>query len=212
MPVLKRILPLFWAALTVGIVGGVVWVGLRHVQTPATSVDARDATPATGPAFLRNGHDYYVLVKLVEFDARKSNGSYWDRGTNTAPDGKVLLFWRGQEIFALPTRENQFICTWDLFRVNVVDIVRNGGSVDIASAINAPLVRVADGETLVIEARDADVLSDDVAMRVEFPLAEMREGENDIAPPRGSSVRRLIVHVIDRETSLSELIELAGKR
>ncbi|MDB5326512.1 MAG: hypothetical protein JWM57_2081 [Phycisphaerales bacterium] len=206
----KRLLPLFWAVLTVGVVAGVVWVGLQQIGPPTVAANAAHPAPSTVPAFLRAGHDYYVLVKLVEFNPKKPNGGSWD--TTSAPDAKVLISWHGQQIFALPQREDQLISTWDLFRVNVMDIIRSGGSVDIASAINAPIVRVEPGEKITIEVRDADVIRDDVAMKVDLQLDELRNGENDIPPPRGSGLRRFIVQVIDRETSLSDLVALAGKR
>ena len=210
MSYFKRLLPLFWAVLTVGVVAGVVWVGLQQLQPSPVVADAGHPAPSTLPAFLKVGHDYYVLVKLVEFNPKKPNGGSWDTGS--APDAKVLISWHGQQIFALPQREDQLISTWDLFRVNVMDIIRSGGSVDVASAINAPLVRVEPGEKVNIEVRDADVIRDDVAMKIDLQLDELREGENDIPPPRGCGLRRFIVQVIDRETPLSDLVALAGKR
>lgn len=210
MSFVRRLLPLFWAVLTVDVVAGVVWIGLRQLGPPTAVVDADYSMATTMPAFLRTGHDYYLLVKLVEFNPKKPNGGSWD--TNSAPDAKVLIRWHGQQIFALPQREDQLISTWDLFRVNVMDIIRSGGSVDVASAINAPLVRVEPGEKITIEVRDADLIRDDVAMKIDLQLDELREGENDIPPPRGCGLRRFIVQVIDRETSLSDLVALAGKR
>ena len=206
----KRLLPLFWAILTVGVVAGVVWFGMQQLGPPTVAANAGHPAPSTLPAFLRAGHDYYVLVKLVEFNPKKPNGSAWDM--ESAPDAKVLISWHGQQIFALPQREDQLISTWDLFRVNVMDIIRSGGSVDVASAINAPLVRVEPEEKITIEVRDADLIRDDLAMKIDLQLDEMREGENDIPPPRGCGLRRFIVQVIDRETSLSDLVALAGKR
>ena len=211
MSLVKRLMPLFWALLTVGVVVGVVWAGLRQLGPQQVAVvDAGHPMATSRPALLGIGHDYYFLVKLVEFNPRKPSGSSWD--THSAPDAKVLISWHGQQIFALPQREDQLISTWDLFRVNVMDIIRSGGSVDMASAINAPIVRVEPGETITVEVRDADVMRDDVAMKIDLQLDELRQGENDIPPPRGCGLRRFIVQVIDRETSVSDLVALAGKR
>lgn len=209
----KRLLPLFWAVLTVGVVGGVVWYGLKQLGGLNTTLNTNNAPPpATGPKMLRTGQDYYVLVKLIEFNTREPDGSDWDRGGGSAPDAKVLMTWHGQQVFALPQRTDELISTWDLFRVNIKDIALSGGNVDIASAINAPIVRVEPGEKLTVEVYDSDLMQDDLALRVKLQLDELHEGENNIPPPRGSGVRRLVVQALSRETSLSDLIALASKR
>ena len=216
MPVVawvKRLLPAVWAVLTVAVVGTVVWFGmgqLRHGPPVSTADDV--PPPTTHPSYVKVGHDYYVLVKLVEFTPHKPDGDSWDvRGG--APDAKVLLYWHDQQIFALPQRTDQLINVWDLFRVNLVDVARSGGSLDIASSINAPIVRVEPGGPLTVEVWDADTFTpDDLALKIDLPLAELVEGENDIRIPPGSGVRRLTVQLIDRETSLSDLIAIAEKR
>ena len=209
----KRLLPAVWALLTVGVVVGVVWAGLGRLrQSPVTTAADAEPPPPTRPATLRVGHDYYLLVKLVEFNPLKPNGSYWDRGTNTTPDPKAVISWRGQDIYTLPTREDTFIATWDLFRVNLKDVALSGGNVDIASSINAPIVRVEAGGTVRIRVYDADVMVDDLAADVTLPLTELVEGDNDVPPPPHSGIRRLIVQAVDRQTPLADLVALAGKR
>lgn len=210
MPLVRRLLPALWALLTIGIVAGVVWAGLRQIKPPQAVVDENYPAPTSGPALVKPGHDYYVVVKLVEFNPKKPNGGNWDSGS--APDPKVRLNWHGQQVFELPTRADQFIAAWDLFRVNVMDIVRSGGSVDVASSINAPIIRIEAGEKLGIEVRDSDVISDDIAAKVSLQLDELHDGVNEIPPPPGSGIQRLVVQMIDRETPMSELVHLAGKR
>ena len=213
MTAARKLLPAFWAVLTVGVVAAVVWAGMRQLRPPSpTPAEAAVAAAATRPAYLKVGHDYYVIVKLVEFTPHKPGGDGWDvRGG--APDAKVLLYWHGQQVFALPERTDELISTWDLFRVNLLDVARNGGNVDVAGSINGPIVRVEPGGPLRVEVYDADTFSsDDLALKVDLPLTELVEGENDIKIPPGSGLRRMTVQVIDRQTSLNDLIAIAGKR
>lgn len=212
MPAVRRVMPLVWALLTVAVVGGVVWAGMRRLRPHEAVVDAGYPLPSTRPAYAKPGHDYYVLVKLVEFTPHKPDGDSWD-ALGGAPDAKVLLYWHGQQVYALPQRHDELISTWDLFRVNLMDVARNGGNVDLAGSINAPIVRVEPGGPLRIEVWDADTFSrDDLALKIDLPLAELVEGDNEIKVPPGSGVRRMTVQLIDRQTSLSDLIAIAGKR
>ena len=56
------------------IVGGIVFAGLWKLNIPADAPATDAPVPATAPAKIVAGRDYYVLVKLVEFNPRKPNG------------------------------------------------------------------------------------------------------------------------------------------
>ncbi|MGC4030585.1 MAG: hypothetical protein QM754_02390 [Tepidisphaeraceae bacterium] len=99
-----------------------------------------------------------------------------------------------------------------MFRVDLKDLAMSGGKVDVASVINAPLVRAEAGETVRVEIYDSDVMSDDLALSTTIRLDRLIEGDNAIPPPEGSGIRRLIVQAVDRQTSLPDLIAIASKR
>ena len=210
-------MPLVWAILTVGVVAAVVWAGLQRLPERGTMAVAAadDPAPPSRPTSCVEGRDYYLLVKLVEFAPTKPGGRAWDRAVTSgsvAPDPKVKISWHGQQVYALPTREDQLIATWDLFRVNMADIALSGGNVDVASSINAPIIKAESGAPVTIDVYDADVTYDDLAMTAKLNLLDLHEGENAIPTPERSGVKRLVVQIIDRSTPLAELVAMAGKR
>lgn len=196
---------IMWAVTIVVIVGAIVGVGwwLRADQAspaPATQAAAQGPTPVTV------GRDYYFFVRLVEFTPLSPRGKQWDID-GSAPDAEVHLTWRGNRTFALPQRGDQLIARWDLFRVDVKDVVISGKT-DISSMINGPIIRVMPNETIAIEVVDGDIGPDDVALKMEIPLARLHEGHNDLAIPEGSGVSRLWIDMIDCATPLADLIKL----
>ncbi len=204
----SRIAHLAWAAAVVVIVGGIVagvwWLGPDPVPQNAP------APPARTPPTVGAQRDYYLFVRLVEFKPTTPDGGRWDRG-GSAPDAKVHIHWQDQRVFTLPEREDQLIAAWDLFRVDVKDLVLTG-EIDVGAVVNGPIVRVGSGHSVTIEVWDDDPLSSDLALRMTIPLAELREGRNDITVPADSGVARLRIDMIDRATPLPQLIELDSNR
>lgn len=193
------------AVAIVAVVGGIVAAGWW------LQADSRiPAQPAatTSPATVKVDRDYYFFVRLVEFKPLNPKGKAWDSGNSSAPDAQIILHWRGNRTFTWADRNDQLINTWDLFRVNVKDIVLSGGEIDIATAINAPLVRVVSGESVTIEVWDEDPMFSDLALRMEVALDQLREGRNLITPPESSGIARLEIDMLDRETPLARLIEI----
>ncbi len=196
---------ILWAIAIIAIVGSIVGVGWylqKDVLVPATNL------AATQPATVKRDHDYYFFVRLVEFNPKTPKGKSWDSGNGSAPDAEIVLTWRGNRTFSWADRKDQLINTWDLFRVDVKEMIMSGGKVDIASAINAPLLRVTQAETVTLEVWDSDPMFSDLALKMEIPLAELREGRNQIAVPANSGIARLEIDMLDRETPLAKLIEL----
>jgi hypothetical protein len=202
-------LPLVWSLIAVAAVAGAagvtVWLTRDAPAGPQTAA-------ATRPATVVSGRDYYVFVRLMEFKPRTFEDKTWDSGNGSAPDAAVTLYWRGNRIFELPEREDRLIATWDLFRVDVKDIVLGGGSVDVSGLLNAPLVKVGPNDPVRIEVYDDDPMGDDLALNLEIDLSRLREGRNAIALPKDCGLNRLEVELIDRETPLPRLIELASGR
>lgn len=193
-----------WPLAIIAVVGGIVAVGWRRQDDAAVTSPA--TTVPVGPATLTIDRDYYFFVRLVEFTARTPKDKAWDTD-GSAPDASVILTWRGARLFALPKRNDQFIATWDLFRVDVKDLLISGGSADIASMINGPIVRVTSGEAVTVEVYDDDPMFSDLALKMDIRLDELREGRNDIVVPSNSGVSRLRIDLLDRTTPLPKLIE-----
>ncbi|HEX8340793.1 MAG TPA: hypothetical protein VF624_07785 [Tepidisphaeraceae bacterium] len=211
MPLAKRSLfPLVWSLVAVAVVAGAA--GLTVWLTRAAPIDTAAAAAATRPATVVMGRDYYVFLRLIEFKPRTQAGKTWDSGNGSAPDAAVTLYWRGNRIFELPERKDQLIATWDLFRVDVKDLVLSGGNVDVSGLLNAPLVKIEAADPITIEVYDDDPMGDDLAANLQIDLSTLSQGRNAITLPADSGLNRLEIELIDRQTPLPRLIELASGR
>lgn len=205
-----------WAVVTVLIIGGaagVTWWLLRGGDTGGAGAGAgASGEPATRPT-LAAGRDYYLVVRLVEFTPKMPSGKSWDTD-GSAPDAKVHIDWRGNRIFSLPTREDTLIAAWDVFsvRISPEDLVK-GKPIDIAGAINGPIVTARPDELVTIDIHDADLVSYDLAARINVRLTDLREGANDVPVPPGCGVKRLRVDMLRRDMPLDEMIryQVSGK-
>ncbi|HEY0009040.1 MAG TPA: hypothetical protein VGB55_09990 [Tepidisphaeraceae bacterium] len=203
-----------WAAVVWGVatLAVIVAAGLAGWWIIRPDPITQSAGPATGPATLVTGDDYYFFVRLVEFK-RTNFGDKWDSGNSSAPDAQVILHWRGNRVFELPERPDQLIATWDLFRVDVKQLITSGGEIDITGAINAPLIKAGPDEKVTIEVWDSDTMSrDELALKMDIPLAPLTAGVNAITLPKDCGLERLEVQLIDRRTPLPQLLELASRR
>lgn len=193
-----------WAVAVLAIVGGIVGVGW---WMRAGGGQPLPPLPPTTQPMVQNDRDYYFFIRLVEFTPKTPKGKPWDKGGNSAPDAKVRLTWRGNRTFSLPKRSDQLIATWDLFRVDVKDLIASGGSADIASMINGPIVHVLPNEFVTLEVWDDDLAFSELALKLDVPLAQLRDGRNDVAVPAGSGLVRLRIDMMDCATPLADLIK-----
>lgn len=200
---------LAWAAAVIvivaGVVAGVGWFGPWKQADEATG-----ETP--GPPAVAAEGDYYLFVRLVEFKPTQPGGDSWDAGDDSAPDPRVKIYWQNQRVFTLPDREDQLIAAWDLFRVDVKDLVLSGGEVDVGAVVNAPIVRIAPDASVTIEVWDDDPMLSDRALKITIPLTDLVEGPNLITPPTDSGIARLRLDMISRATALPELLEMESSR
>jgi len=198
-----------WAATVIvivaGVVAGVWWFGSRNQTHESTG------EPIGPPAVEAQG-DYYLFVRLVEFKPTKPGGDSWDSGDGSAPDPRVKIYWQDQRVFTLPDREDQLIAAWDLFRVDVKDLLLSGGQVDVGAVVNAPIVRIAPDASVTIEVWDDDPMLSDRALKITIPLTDLVEGPNLITPPADSGIVRLRLDMISRSTPLPELLERESSR
>lgn len=196
---------MLWAIAIVVVVASIVGVGWwlqRDDRMSSVSISA------TQPANVAPDHDYYFFVRLVEFNPKTPKGKSWDSVDGSAPDAEIVLYWRGNKTFSWADRTDQLINTWDLFRVNVADLITSGGKIDIASAVNAPMLNIKTGESVTLEIWDNDPAFSDLALKMEIDLSQLRIGRNKITPPVDSGVNRVEIDMIDRDTPLAKLIEL----
>ena len=168
------------------------------------------ATPApSGPPTVRDGAYYYAHVKLVEFRNPPPDDDAWDTNGG-APDINYKLFWNDTQLFASSTRDDTLIAEWDLLRLDLRDALLSQ-QVEIATAMNAPLVNIKKGGVLTVEVWDDDLMSSDQAGRFDLPVATLLEGLNVLTFDEGGVVR-LVLDLVPRDTSLPDLLDRASRR
>ena len=162
------------------------------------------------PTTVQAGRDYYVHVKLIELHPRRPDGGKWEPRGKYAPDIQFALYWNGTQIFESAKRDSRLIAEWDLLRLDLMDAIRSG-QVEVASAINAPLVNIAAGGVLRIEVWDVDVAFNDDVGSFEVPIGELHEGLNTLTFPE-SGVARIMLDMVPRDMPLPDLLERASNR
>ena len=206
------------ALLTLALVAGVAGVGwwlmsgrrsIAHLISPAEAVDGVGGT-STQPTMLVLDRDYYAHVKLIELRAGKADGGSWEMRSKSPPDIAFRLYWNGTPVFTGAEREDRLIAEWDLLRLDLKDALLSG-QVEVASAINAPIIRAQTGGILTVEVWDEDTAFSDEAGKFDFPVEMLREGTNAISPAE-SGVARLVLEMIPRDTPLPDLLERASNR
>ena len=209
------------ALLTLSVVAGIAAAGWWRLQPAAARTQngaaeqsrggGRDnSRPSTGPALVQSGGDYYVHVKLIELRPVDTEGGSWDVRSEGAPDIYYTLFWNKTKVFESAEREDRLIAEWDLLRLDLKDAILSG-QVEVASAVNGPLVRVEAGGMLTVEVFDEDVSFDDEAGRFDLPLETLRVGLNTLTP-EGGGVARLVIDLVPRDTPLPDLLDRASNR
>ncbi len=182
------------------------------VVPPTARSTAKRGTPSGSPTrrtLVRSGADYYAHVKLVELASSPQDDDAWDTGGG-APDINYKLFWNGTLVFESAQRDDTLIAEWDLLRLDLKDAILRG-EVEVAAAVNAPLVHAGDGGVLTIEVWDDDVMSSDQAGRFDLPLATLEEDVNELTFDAGG-VRRLVLDLVPRDMDLPDLLERASAR
>lgn len=199
------------AILTLAIVVTVAAVGWSRLepQTPRLQRGAA-ARPSTQPMLVEAGRDYYVYVKLIELTPTRPDGGAWELRGASAPDPYFKLSWNGTGIFESPVRSDRLIAEWDLLRLDLKDAILSG-EVEVASAVNAPLISVKEGGLLTLEIFDDDTAFDDEAGRFDLPVENLRVGLNTLTPEEGGVVR-VVLDMVPRDMPLPDLLERASNR
>ena len=178
--------------------------------------NAGDASAAAVPVrpHLVRGDYYYLHVKIIEVADRRPDGKTWDTG-GSAPDLKFNLTWHNNIIWESTTKPDTLIGSWDLFRIDLKQVITTGGKADLEGALNAPLVHYDTGETVKLSVWDEDAAGlYDTAGEVTLRLDDLAPGEQTLTFTGGEAkaIRRVVVAMIDRNTPVSGLIDAMGKR
>ena len=212
-PARSRAARWLWAA---GIVLLVAGTGLATWRvTRATAPGGGAATgPATSPARLSSGHDYYLHVKLIELSDRRANGKQWDSVGDSGPDVCFSLTWRKNVIWKSIEKSDTLIGSWDLMKVDLRQVITSGGQTDLEELVNAPLVHYAPGEVVELTVWDSDTVGSDEAGTISIKLDELGPGETTLVPTGegAGAVKRVVLALIDRRTPVPELVNTISNR
>jgi hypothetical protein len=209
-----------WAAGIILLVAGsglAVWkYGSRLGIGGSAPGGAGDASATAVPVrpHLARGDDYYLHVKIIEVGDRRPDGKTWDTG-GSAPDLKFNLTWRNNIVWESTTKPDTLIGSWDLFRIDLKQVITTGGKADLEGALNAPLVHYDAGETVKLIVWDEDTAGlYDTVGEVTLRLDDLAPGEQTLTFNGGDAkaVKRIVLAMIDRKTPVSGLIEAMGKR
>ncbi len=211
-------IPWLWAItllLVVGgsAVGGYAW--LQHQKKSTGAGVAPDTAVAPEPTTVPLNEDYYVYVKLIEFRPTRPEGKKWDRMSGTAPDPFYRMTWQDAQVFESPTRSDAFVAGWDLLSVDLKDVIFDQeGEVDVESIVNAPVIHIKADTQVTIDVLEDDTLDNLEAGTVTLALAEFRVGENTLTftEEEQPMLSRMVVGIVDRNISLSELVEVVSDR
>jgi len=211
MLLVRKIIPYIWSIAILAVVGAAAWGTYTLVRHDARPTDATIAPPpATVPATLLLGHDYYLWVRLIELNAKRLDGEPWDTG-GSGPDIKFSISWKENTIYTSDKRADTLIAKWDLLSADVFELVKTR-KIDLESAIRMPIVRVEAGTTVRLSIYDDDLTGDDLAGMIDVHLDTLAPGVNSLTQHAGTSIARLEIQAIDARITLPELIDLVSRR
>ena len=228
---MKAVVPWLAGLAAVAAVAGAAWAGWTYFPPPSPAAAAAPAAPdpfaPVERAGLKPGHDYVVLIRAVEVAPTGPGGKTWERGFEDGPDLAYDLTWRGNVIFTSSVADDALIGRWEALNVDLMDTLQSGGDVDLGKALNnGAVIRTppapapqADGsavapaasvEPLRVRVWDSDLFDNDEAGTVYLDLADLAEGDTELAFDGGEAgaVRRLSVRVTDREVPVRNLLEV----
>ena len=178
--------------------------------------------PPPPPPGLRDGTDYYLMVRTLEARPAPDDREHWDRLDHSGPDLYYELHWQGNKLFTSPVRANALVATWDLLSIDLRELVGNAGEVDVESIINAPVIAyTAGGPDPEIRIFDNDPpFGDDRLGTITLPLGDAVPGVNTLFPEPSAEadddtdggVTRVSYVLIDRHIPLPDLIALVSNR
>jgi len=208
---LRKLLTYIWPVVLLGVVIGAATGTYYLIQRDLRSLPSNAQTlPATVPATILVGHDYYLWIRLIELLPKRLDGEPWDTG-GSGPDIHFSLIWKDNTIYASDKRTDTLIAKWDLLSADVFDLVKTR-KIDLESAIRMPIVHVDAGTVVQLNISDSDLTKDDQAGSIEIHPDTLLPGVNVLTGPSGSAIARVEVQAIDARIALPDLVDLVSKR
>jgi hypothetical protein len=202
---------------------GRVWLGVliplalvaiaAGVYVLIAQADREDDLPPPEPKTLELGKDYYLMVRTIELYPKRPGGeTAWDRVDGSGPDIQFNLTWQGNVVFESQQKDDTLIGAWDALSLDVKSAVLKG-KVDLASSIDAAIIRVEKDTEVAIEVWDNDLAGSDNAGAAVMKLKQFKPGDNtfNFDPSDKNAIKRIVVRVIDKALPVTELIEEATR-
>ncbi|MFK7790630.1 MAG: hypothetical protein AB8C95_14195 [Phycisphaeraceae bacterium] len=174
--------------------------------------EADNVPPVFEPITLESGKDYYLMVRTIELYPTRPGGKAWDRLDGSGPDIQFNLTWQGNTIFESQKKGDTLIGSWDAISLDVKSAILNG-KVDLASSIDAAIIRVQDDADVKLEVWDSDLPGSDAAGTATMNLKKFKLGDNTFAfeATETNAIKRIVVRVIDKALPITELVEEATR-
>lgn len=164
------------------------------------------------PAALSAGSDYYLMVRTIELYPNRPGGKAWDRLDGSGPDIAFTLTWQGNVVFESQKKSDTLIGSWDAISLDVKSAVLSG-KVDLASSIDAAIIRVEEGTSVSIDVVDRDLAGSDPAGSASMKLDAFQLGDNafEFEETDDNAIKRIVVRVIDKSLPMTELVQEATR-
>lgn len=172
-----------------------------------------DEQVAPKPKTLELGKDYYLMVRTIELYPTRPGGEMaWDRVDSSGPDIQFNLTWHGNVVFKSQQKDDTLIGAWDALSLDVKSAVLKG-KVDLASSIDAAIIRVEENTEIAIEVWDNDLVGSDSAGSAVMNLSQFKPGDNTFAFDHTdkNAIKRIVVRVIDKTLPIQALVEEATR-
>jgi hypothetical protein len=195
------LIPLSLVAIAAGL-----FLYIAHVQRDDDWVEPQ-------PETLALGKDYYLMVRTIELYPKRPGGeTAWDRVDSSGPDIQFNLTWQGNVVFESQQKDDTLIGAWDALSLDVKSAVLKG-KVDLASSIDAAIIRVEEDTQITIEVWDNDLAGSDSAGAAIMNLSQFKPGDNTFTfePTDKNAIKRIVIRVIDKALPVRALVDEATR-
>ena len=195
------LIPLSLVAIAAGL-----FLYIAHIQRDDDPVEPK-------PETLALGKDYYLMVRTIELYPKRPGGeTAWDRVDGSGPDIQFNLTWQGNVVFNSQQKDDTLIGAWDALSLDVKSAVLKG-KVDLASSIDAAIIRVEEDTQITIEVWDNDLAGSDSAGAAIMNLSQFKPGDSTFTfdPTDKNAIKRIVIRVIDKALPVRALVDEATR-